>query len=65
MSTGLLLYRPPHARDEATARVGMLLFLGSWAMMFAALFFALGVVRCAARCGHRPRWALSRCAGPR
>ncbi|MGZ6132914.1 MAG: cytochrome c oxidase subunit 3 [Myxococcaceae bacterium] len=45
MSTGLLLYRPPHARDEATARVGMMLFLGSWAMMFAALFFALGVVR--------------------
>ncbi|HTS79605.1 MAG TPA: cytochrome c oxidase subunit 3 [Myxococcaceae bacterium] len=42
---GVLLYRPPHARDEATARVGMLLFLGSWAMMFAGLFFALGVVR--------------------
>ncbi|HVP62632.1 MAG TPA: cytochrome c oxidase subunit 3 [Myxococcaceae bacterium] len=45
MTSGVLLYRPPHARDEATARVGMLLFLGSWAMMFAALFFALGVVR--------------------
>jgi heme/copper-type cytochrome/quinol oxidase subunit 3 len=42
---GVLLYRPLHARDEATARVGMLLFLGSWAMMFAGLFFALGVVR--------------------
>jgi cytochrome c oxidase subunit 3 len=45
MTSGVLLYRPPHARDEATARVGMLLFLGSWAMMFAGLFFALGVVR--------------------
>ena len=45
MSSGVLLHRPLHARDEATARVGMLLFLGSWAMMFAGLFFALGVVR--------------------
>lgn len=45
MTTGVLLYRPLHAREEATARVGMLLFLGSWAMMFAGLFFALGVVR--------------------
>ncbi len=45
MTSGVLPYRSPHARDEATARVGMLLFLGSWAMMFAGLFFALGVVR--------------------
>jgi heme/copper-type cytochrome/quinol oxidase subunit 3 len=45
MSSGVLLHRPLHARDEVTARVGMLLFLGSWAMMFAGLFFALGVVR--------------------
>ena len=45
MTSGVLLHRPLHARDEATARVGMLLFLGSWAMMFAGLFFALGVVR--------------------
>lgn len=45
MSSGVLLHRPLHARDEATARVGMMVFLGSWAMMFAGLFFALGVVR--------------------
>jgi cytochrome c oxidase subunit III len=45
MTSGVLIHRPLHARDEATARVGMLLFLGSWAMMFAGLFFALGVVR--------------------
>jgi heme/copper-type cytochrome/quinol oxidase subunit 3 len=45
MTSGVFTHRPLHARDEATARVGMLLFLGSWAMMFAGLFFALGVVR--------------------
>lgn len=45
MTSGVFIHRPLHARDEATARVGMLLFLGSWAMMFAGLFFALGVVR--------------------
>lgn len=45
MSSGVFIHRPLHSRDEATARVGMLLFLGSWAMMFAGLFFALGVVR--------------------
>jgi len=45
MSSGIILHRPLHARDEGTARVGMLVFLGSWAMMFAGLFFALGVVR--------------------
>ncbi len=41
----VLTYRPPRARNDATAWLGMLLFLGSWAMMFAALFFAYGVVR--------------------
>lgn len=41
----ILAYRPPHARSEATARLGMSLFLGSWAMMFSALFFAYGMVR--------------------
>jgi len=35
----------PHAREEFTASVGMFVFLGSWAMMFAALFFAYGFIR--------------------
>jgi cytochrome c oxidase subunit III len=35
--------RPSH--DEVTSYVGMVIFLGSWAMMFAALFFAYAVVR--------------------
>jgi cytochrome c oxidase subunit 3 len=51
MSSTVLPYRPAHARQEDTARVGMLIFLGSWAMMFAALFFALGVVR-----WRSPQW---------
>jgi cytochrome c oxidase subunit 3 len=33
------------ARRSATAWIGMLVFLGSWAMMFAALFFAYGILR--------------------
>ena len=41
----LLPYRPPKAREETTAYLGMVVFLGSWAMMFAALFFAYGFVR--------------------
>jgi cytochrome c oxidase subunit 3 len=38
-------YPPPRARQEWTAYVGMVIFLGSWAMMFGALFFAYGMVR--------------------
>src|SRR5712664_991716 len=41
----VLPYRPPRAREETTAYLGMVVFLGSWAMMFAALFFAYGFVR--------------------
>ena len=36
---------------EGTAWLGMVVFLGSWAMMFAALFFAAGVVR-----SRLPEW---------
>jgi cytochrome c oxidase subunit 3 len=45
--------RPPSSppRDDVTAWLGMVLFLGSWAMMFAALFFAYGLVR-----AHAPAW---------
>src|SRR5262249_19430250 len=38
-------YRPPRARDEWTAYLGMVVFLASWAMMFGSLFFAYGMVR--------------------
>jgi heme/copper-type cytochrome/quinol oxidase subunit 3 len=33
------------ARQAATAYVGMVVFLASWAMLFASLFFAYGLVR--------------------
>jgi cytochrome c oxidase subunit III len=35
----------PRAEEEFTASLGMMVFLGSWAMMFCALFFAYGFVR--------------------
>ena len=38
-------YRPPRAREEATARIGMVIFLASWAMLFAALLLAYAFVR--------------------
>lgn len=39
------------SRQDATARVGMLVFMGSWLMLFAALFFVYGAVRARA-----PAW---------
>src|SRR5262245_33541317 len=41
----LLSYRSPRLHGEWSARIGMLIFLGAWAMMFGALFFAYGGVR--------------------
>jgi cytochrome c oxidase subunit III len=41
----ILPYPPPRARQEWTAYLGMVIFLGSWAMMFGSLFFAYGMVR--------------------
>ena len=38
-------YRLRRTEDEVTSYVGMVIFLGSWAMMFAALFFVYAVVR--------------------
>jgi cytochrome c oxidase subunit 3 len=35
----------PQAREENTAWLGMLIFLGSWAMLFAGLFFTYGAIR--------------------
>jgi cytochrome c oxidase subunit 3 len=41
----VLPYRPPHAREEATSHLGMIIFLASWSMLFAGLFFAYGLIR--------------------
>jgi cytochrome c oxidase subunit 3 len=38
-------YRLRRTEDEVTSYIGMVIFLASWAMMFAGLFFAYGVVR--------------------
>ena len=47
----LLFYRSGRERVERTSALGMVIFLGSWAMMFASLFFAYGLVRARA-----PMW---------
>jgi cytochrome c oxidase subunit III len=41
----------PHAKQEFTSSLGMIVFLGSWGMMFAGLFFAYGFLRSGA-----PSW---------
>jgi cytochrome c oxidase subunit III len=38
-------FRKPRNRKDTTAYVGMVIFLGGWAMMFGALFFAYAIVR--------------------
>jgi cytochrome c oxidase subunit 3 len=45
-------YRSPRAREEFTAYVGMVIFLGAWAMLFCGLFLAYGLLR--ARAPHWP-----------
>ena len=47
----ILRYRAPRSRSDATAWLGMILFLGSWTMLFAALFAAYGVLRL-----RSPQW---------
>jgi cytochrome c oxidase subunit III len=49
--TGLADWRRRARGDEQTARVGMAIFLGSWAMLFVGLFFAYAFVRARA-----PAW---------
>lgn len=43
--------RPEQAERDWTARIGMIVFLASWGMMFGALFFAYGIVR-----NHTAHW---------
>jgi heme/copper-type cytochrome/quinol oxidase subunit 3 len=42
---GLAKYRRRARGADQTARIGMAVFLGSWAMLFVGLFFAYGFVR--------------------
>ena len=51
MPGDVIPYRPPRARGDDTAWLGMAIFLGSWAMMFASLFFSYGVLRL-----RQPAW---------
>ncbi len=41
----LARYRDRLTSQELTARIGMLIFLGSWVMLFAGLLFTYGLVR--------------------
>lgn len=41
----LIDWRSPQTRREQTSWIGMVVFLGSWAMMFASFFFAYGGLR--------------------
>lgn len=45
LAKDVLPYRSPRAPQERSAMLGMVVFLASWAMMFASLFFAYGVLR--------------------
>ena len=45
MAGKLLSYRSPHRHQEWTARLGMVIFLAAWAMMFASLFFVYAGLR--------------------
>jgi cytochrome c oxidase subunit 3 len=44
-------YRDRPTRQELTARVGMVVFLGSWVMLFAGLLFTYGLIR-----SRAPEW---------
>lgn len=41
----VVVLHPEHEDEHTTSYVGMVIFLGSWAVMFAALFFSYGIHR--------------------
>jgi cytochrome c oxidase subunit III len=41
----IIPYRSPHTAQRTTAYIGMFLFIGAWAMMFACLFIAYAALR--------------------
>jgi cytochrome c oxidase subunit III len=45
MTTAVLRYRPLQSRRDATAWLGMIIFLASWTMLFATLFAAYAALR--------------------
>jgi heme/copper-type cytochrome/quinol oxidase subunit 3 len=45
MLVDVVPFRPPRKPRDVTAYIGMVIFLGGWAMMFAGLFFAYALVR--------------------
>jgi len=45
----------PHLQREVTVSLGMIIFLASWTMMFAALFFSYGLLRFRADVWPPPR----------
>ncbi len=47
----LVPYRSPRAQRDWTSYLGMVIFLGSWAVLFAALFFSYLYLR-----AHTPVW---------
>jgi len=47
----LIQYRSQRQRSDDTASLGLLIFLASWAMLFAAALFAYGALRL-----HAPQW---------
>jgi cytochrome c oxidase subunit 3 len=44
-ASSLAHYRDRPTSQELTARIGMVVFLGSWVMLFAGLFFIYGLIR--------------------
>jgi heme/copper-type cytochrome/quinol oxidase subunit 3 len=42
---GVIALHPEQEKERTTDMVGMIIFLGSWAIMFAALFFTFGMIR--------------------
>jgi cytochrome c oxidase subunit 3 len=47
--TDVVPFRQPRRPSDVTAYIGMVIFLGGWAMMFAGLFFAYALMRLEAR----------------
>jgi cytochrome c oxidase subunit 3 len=46
IAVDLVPFRPrPRPKSDTTAYIGMVIFLGGWAMLFAGLFFVYGAVR--------------------